>query len=289
MSANRVIGVDLGGTKILAGVIENGHVLASVERPTPTTSQEALLDGLADAVRELPLDGVTAVGFGIPSRIDHQRHIALGAVNIPLHDVPFEDEMRARLDLPVGVENDATCAAYAEYAHGAGKGMANFLMLTLGTGVGGGVVVNDTLFRAWTELGHMVIVADGVPCDGACAGRGHVEAYCSGTAANRIAREVLGPDGTSRDLVEQHHPALELIGHYLGITIGSLVNIFGTQRVAIGGGFGLAAFDQLLPAARTAVLREALAPSGQDVEIERATLGVEAGLIGAGMIALEVV
>jgi Transcriptional regulator/sugar kinase len=73
-------------------------------------------------------------------------------------------------------------------------------MLTLGTGVGGGVVVNDTLFRAWTELGHMVIVADGVPCDGACAGRGHVEAYCSGTAANRIAREVLGPDGTARDL-----------------------------------------------------------------------------------------
>jgi glucokinase len=197
--------------------------------------------------------------------------------------------MRARLDLPVGVENDATCAAYAEYAHGAGKGMANFLMLTLGTGVGGGVVVNNTLFRAWTELGHMVIVADGVPCDGACAGRGHVEAYCSGTAANRIAREVLGPAGTSRDLVEQHHPALELIGHYLGITIGSLVNIFGTQRVAIGGGFGLAAFDQLLSAARTAVLREALAPSGQDVEIERATLGVEAGLIGAGMIALEAV
>ena len=91
------------------------------------------------------------------------------------------------------------------------------------------------------------------------------------------AREVLGPDGTSRDLVEQHHPALELIGHYLGITIGSLVNIFGTQRVAIGGGFGLAAFDQLLPAARTAVLREALAPSGQDDRDRRATLGVEAG------------
>jgi predicted NBD/HSP70 family sugar kinase len=103
MSANRVIGVDLGGTKIVARGSEAWHLLAVAARPTPTTSYKALRGGLGVPVRELPLDGVTAVGFGIPSRIDHQRHIALGAVNIPLHDVPFEDEMRARLDLPVGV------------------------------------------------------------------------------------------------------------------------------------------------------------------------------------------
>ena len=288
MRANRVVGVDLGGTKILAGVIEDGRVLTTVEHPTPTTSQDALLDGLAAAVRELPLDGVAAVGFGIPSRIDHRNGIALGSVNTPLRDVPFLEEMGRRLDLPVAMENDATCAAYAEYAHGAGRGTSDFVMLTLGTGVGGGVVTGGALYRAWTELGHMVIVEDGEPCQGACSGRGHVEAYCSGTAANRVAREVLGADATSRDLIEQRHPALATIGHHLGVAIGSLVNIFGAERFAIGGGFGVAAFDQLVPAARGAVLREALPTAGQDVQIELAVLGAEAGLIGAGLVALEV-
>jgi glucokinase len=143
------------------------------------------------------------------------------------------------------------------------------------------------LLRAWTELGHMVIVADGLPCQGACSGRGHVEAYCSGTAANRIAREVLGPDGDARRLVEERHGALEQVGHHLGVAIGSLVNIFGARRVVIGGGFGIAAFDLLLRPARTAILTEALAPAGQAVEIERAELGAEAGLIGAGLVAFE--
>jgi glucokinase len=161
------------------------------------------------------------------------------------------------------------------------------ITLTLGTGVGGGVVSSGKLFRAYTELGHMVIVEDGEPCQGACSGRGHVESYCSGTAADKLAKKLLGPDASARDLVEQQHPALQEIGHHLGVAIGSLVNIFGATRVVIGGGFGIAAFDQLVPAARLAVLREALAPSGQALEIERAELGAEAGLIGAGLIALE--
>jgi glucokinase len=133
----------------------------------------------------------------------------------------------------------------------------------------------------------MVIVEDGEPCQGACSGRGHVEAYCSGTAAHRVAEETLGAGATAHDLVEQRHPALHQIGHHLGVALGSLVNIFGAERIAIGGGFGLAAFDQLLPATRRAVLREALAPGGQDVQIERAELGSLAGLIGAGLVALE--
>jgi glucokinase len=195
--------------------------------------------------------------------------------------------MEQRLRLPVAIENDASCAAYAEYVYGAGRGTDHFVMLTLGTGVGGGVVVDGALFRAWTELGHMVIVEDGEPCQGACAGRGHVEAYCSGRAADRLAHSVLGGDATAYDLVEQHHPALGRIGHHLGVAVGSLVNVFGAQRVAIGGGFGVAAFDQLLPAARLAVLTEALAPAGQELQIERAELGAEAGLIGAARVAFE--
>jgi glucokinase len=288
MSANRVIGVDLGGTKILAGVIDaDGRVHETLERPTVTTSQAALLDELADVVLALPQDGVRAVGFGIPSRIDQRDGVVLSAVNIPLRDTPFRMEMERRLDLPISMENDASSAAYAEFVHGAGRGADNLIMLTLGTGVGGGVVADGKLFRAWTELGHMVILEDGEPCHGACSGRGHLEAYCSGRAVDKVARMLLGPDATARDLVEQRHPALDVIGHHLGVAIGSLVNIFGPERVVIGGGFGLAAFELLLPAARLAVLTEALAPAGQQVEIELAELGAGAGLIGAGLLAFE--
>ena len=288
MSADRVIGVDLGGTKILAGVVDReGTVHETVSRPTVTTSQAALLDELEATIRELPADGITAAGFGIPSRIDQQRGVALGAVNIPLREVEFRKEMERRLELPVGIENDASCAAYAEFRLGAGRGVENLVMLTLGTGVGGGVVAMGRLFRAWTELGHMVIIEDGEPCNGACSGRGHVEAYCSGRAADRIAQRVLGPEATAHDLVEQRHHTLEQIGHHLGVAMGSLVNIFGAQRIVIGGGFGLAAFDLLLPAARLAVLTEALAPAGQELEIERAALGATAGLTGAGLVAFE--
>ncbi|HTR33383.1 MAG TPA: ROK family protein [Gaiellaceae bacterium] len=288
MTPNRVIGVDLGGTKILAGIVDrDGVVHERVERPTVTTSQTALLDQLADVVRELPLDGIAAVGFGIPSRIDFATGLALGAVNIPIRDVYFAREMEERLGLPIEMENDASCAAFAEFRLGAGQGADDLMAITLGTGVGGGVVSGGKLFRAYTELGHMVIVEDGEPCQGACSGRGHVETYCSGTAADALARRVIGPDATARDLVEQQHPALEEIGHHLGVAIGSLVNIFGSTRVVIGGGFGIAAFDLLVPAARLAVLREALAPSGQTLEIERAQLGTEAGLIGAALIAYD--
>ena len=283
-----MIGVDLGGTKVLAGVVDrDGTVHETVERPTVTTSQAALLDELASIVRELPQEGISALGFGIPSRIDHAHGLALGAVNIPIRDVRFADEMHRRLGLPVEMENDASCAAYAEFKLGAGRGTTDMFALTLGTGVGGGVVSGGKLFRAYTELGHMVIVEDGEPCQGACSGRGHVEAYCSGTAAGKIAKRVLGPDATAHDLVEQQHPALGEIGHHLGVAIGSLVNIFGSTRVIIGGGFGIAAFDHLVPTARSAVLRETLAPGGQSLEIVRAELGGEAGLIGAALVAFE--
>jgi glucokinase len=258
-----------------------------LELPTVTTSQAALLDELAALVGRLPQEGVQGVGFGIPSRIDHERGVALGAVNIPIRDVRFAEEMQTRLGLPVAMENDASCAAFAEFKLGAGRGVRDLVMLTLGTGVGGGVVSGGRLFRAFTELGHIVIVEDGEPCQGACSGRGHVESYCSGRAADKLARRLLGEDATAHDLVESHHPVLAEVGHHLGVAIGSLVNVFGSTRVVIGGGYGVAAFDQLLPSARLAVLTEALAPSGQDLEIERAELGSDAGLIGAGLIAFE--
>jgi glucokinase len=287
VTANPVIGVDLGGTKILAGVVDgDGSVSRTVEHPTPTTSQGALLDALESSVRELLTPDVAAVGFGVPSRIDHRTGVALGAVNIPIREVNFRAEMEQRLQLPIGADNDANVAALAEFTHGAGRG-TDMVMLTLGTGVGGGVVIDGKLYRGWAELGHMVIVEDGEPCQGACTGRGHVESYCTGVAAGRLARRVIGPGATARDLVAQQHPALDEIGHHLGTAIGSLINIFHPDVVVIGGGFGLAAGELLLRPARERILREALAPAGEEARLVLAELGKDAGLLGAALIGHE--
>ena len=288
MSTDTVIGVDLGGTKILAGVVDReGRIGETKEIPTPTDSQDAVLDGINAAIAAVATDGVTAVGLGAPLNFDRRTGLGVRATNLPLQDVDFATGIRSRFGVPVGVENDGNAAALAEWRLGAGRGTSNLIMLTLGTGVGGGVVAGGRLFRAYTELGHMVIVEDGEPCAGACSGRGHVEAYCSGRAADNLAKKLIGPSATAHDLVQDRHPVLERIGHHLGVAMGSLVNIFGAERIVVGGGFGVAAFDQLLPAARLAVLTEALAPAGQELEIECARLGASAGLIGAGLVAFE--
>jgi glucokinase len=290
LSAQRVIGVDLGGTKILAGVVDaSGGVESTLELPTPTSSQAALVDALVGVVEELRTPQVAAAGFGIPTRVDPKTGVAIGAVNIPLHRLSLRDEIGSRLGMPVGAVNDGGAAALAELRLGAGRGATNLVMLTLGTGVGGGVVIDGQLYRGWAELGHMVIVVDGEPCLGACSGRGHLEAYCSGPAADRIAVRELGHGATSHDLVAQAHPALTEIGHYLGCAIGSLVNLFNPETVVIGGGFGIAASEYLLAPARLAVLREALAPGGQEVRLALAELGPAAGMIGAGLVAFEAV
>jgi glucokinase len=288
MAGGHVVGVDLGGTKILAGVIDaDGRIRGTLEHPTPTTSEAALMDALEETVRELISEDTRAVGFGVPARVDPHTGRVLGAVNIPLHDLIFGREMEERLGLPIGVENDASAAALAEFTHGAGRGSHDMVMLTLGTGVGGGVVIAGRLYRGWAELGHMAIVEDGEPCRGACSGRGHVEAYCSGLAADAVARRELGSNATARDLVAQRHPALAEIGKHLGTAIGSLINVFGPQVVVIGGGFGSAAGEQLFDAARSVILRDALAPGGYDTELALAELGPSAGLIGAGLVGFE--
>ena len=283
-----MIGVDLGGTKILAGVVDpSGGVGRTLEVATPTSSQAALVEALVEVVEELRTPEIAAAGFGVPTRVDHKTGIAIGAVNIPLHRLSLRDEIGARVGLPIGAVNDGSAAALAELRFGAGQGSSNLVMLTLGTGVGGGVVIDGALYHGWTELGHMVIVVDGEPCIGACSGRGHVEAYCSGSAADRIAVRELGPGQTAHELVAQGHPALAGIGHYLGCAIGSLVNVFNPETVVIGGGFGLAASEYLLPPARLAILREALAPGGQTVRLALAELGSAAGMIGAALVAFE--
>jgi glucokinase len=289
VAGDRVIGVDVGGTKILAGLLDReGRVERSVVHPTPTDSEEAVLDAITHAVVELVDPRVRAVGFGVPSQID-QRTGTLGrAVNIPLADLPFRDVMAERLGLPVALDNDANVAAFAEWAHGAARGTDTMAMLTLGTGVGGGLVLDGRPYHGWAEVGHSVVVLDGLPCQGSCTGRGHLESYVSGHAADRIAREGLGEGATAHDLIRQGHPALREIGRHLGAGLATLVNLFNPEVIVIGGGFGLAAFDQLLPVVREVIRREALEPAG-DVAVVPAQLGPDAGLVGAGLIAFDAI
>jgi glucokinase len=294
LEGQRVIGVDVGGTKILAGVLRrDGQVERRRENPTPTSSEEALLKGLDAAVEELLTDDVVALGFGLPSPIDQRAGRALKAVNIPLADVDFRSRMAERFGLPVGIENDANAAAYAEFHFGAARDVDNMVMLTLGTGCGGGAVVDGRLFRHWAEFGHIVVEHDGIACQGTCTGRGHLEPYVTGTAATKLAREEFGPAVDSHRLVrlarEGEARAVEIldgIGRYLGSGIGSLVNIFNPDLVVIGGGFA-AAGDFVLEPAREVLRREGLAGAGERVRIVRAELGTAAGLIGAGLIAFD--
>ncbi len=294
-----VIGVDLGGTKILAGVVDReSRVLRRVEHPTPVSSQAELLSRLDAVVEELLSDdGVAALGFGIPSTVDQVRGRAVFSTNLPLADLDFRDRMQERFGLPVGIDNDANAATIAEWVVGAGRGTRHMVMLTLGTGIGGGLILDGRPYRgsvgAAAELGHIVIQHDGPPCQGVCTGRGHLEVLASGTAAGKVARELLGPEANAYDLVRKAQDgdvaaveALAEIGRKLGSGIGSLVNIFNPELVVIGGGFA-AAGDLVLDPAREVMRREALEPARDLVRIVHAELGPEAGLVGAALVAFE--
>jgi glucokinase len=295
LDGQRVIGVDLGGTKILAGVVRrDGRVERRREHPTPVESLDHLLAGLDQAVEELLDEEVAALGFGIPSPIDQRTGRAEQAVNIPLNaSVDFRTRMAERFGLPVGIENDANAAAYAEFHFGAAREARTMVMLTLGSGCGGGAVIDGELYRGWAEFGHVVIEFDGIPCQGTCTGRGHLEPYVTGFAATKLAQEAFGPAVDSHRLVrladEGEARAVEIlrgIGRRLGAGIGSLVNIFNPELVVIGGGFS-AAGDFILEPAREVVAREGLAGAGKRVRIVRAELGTAAGLIGAALVAFD--
>jgi glucokinase len=299
VQAGHAIGIDLGGTKILAGVVaRDGSVVRRHERATPQDSQDHVLAELEAAVTELLDESVAAIGFGVPSPIDQERGVVVRCVNLPLEDAPLRDHMYERFGVPVGLDNDANAAAIGEWRAGAGRGEDDLVMLTLGTGVGGGVIAAAKPFRgrngAGAELGHVVIVADGRPCQGACTGRGHLEAYVSGSAASEVAREAFGPSADAHRLVrlanEGDAKAKELLAQlagYLGSGIGSFVNVFGPKLVVLGGGFGVAAYDFLSGPAEEVLRREALEPMRSTVCLAKAELGTAAGLIGAAFVGFE--
>jgi glucokinase len=296
--AHSVIGVDVGGTKILAGVVDrDGTVLVRRSRPTPLESAEELVEALADEIgRLLAGDGApAAVGVGVPSRVDQRTGEAVASTHVPLAGIRLRDRLAARFGVPVVVDNDGTAAAIAEWALGAGRGTRDLVMLTLGTGIGGGLILDGRPYRGATgcgaELGHMVIEFDGPACQGTCSGRGHLEAFVSGGAADRVARSLFGPEATASDLLSRARAgdgragaAVREMGRRLGAGVASLVNVFEPEIVVIGGGFG-AGCDLLLPPARKVVARDAIEPARDRVRIEPAALGEDAGLVGAAQLA----
>jgi glucokinase len=312
MADSRVIAVDLGGTKVLAGVLdEDGVVVKRVVRPTVVESEEALVEQLDGAIAELLEDGVAAIGVGLPSTIDQRAGRAVSSVNIPLGGIDFREHLKDRFGIPSAIENDANAAALAEHRFGAGRGVRHMIMLTLGTGIGGGLILDGELYRgavgAAGELGHITLELDGPPCQGTCPGRGHLEALASGTAADHLAQKVAAerPDGDLGQAAAggQHVDArlavdlaaagpgdarevLERVGFVLGTGIASFVNVFNPELVVLGGGFARAG-DLLFEPARRVVAERGLSPARDIVRIVPALLGPEAGLIGAGLVGFE--
>ena len=311
MAGTETIGVDLGGTKMLVGVLDADSNVAWESREASTgQTEDQLLDLLVREVTEArdAQPGVAAVGLGIPATIDHDRGVAISAVNLPIDNLPIRELVEARTDLPIFVDNDANVAALAEHLYGAARGADNAVLLTIGTGIGGGLILGGEIYRGATgagaELGHVVIEMDGLPCQGNCPGHGCVETYASGTAIGREGREAaarlpdsaLGAmlaDGKEIDGTAVTEAALagdetavgvfDLVGHRLGVALTSFANIFEPEVFVIGGGV-IAAGDLLLEPARRE-LRERALPPMKETPVVAAELGPDAGMIGAAALA----
>jgi glucokinase len=294
-----VVGVDVGGTKVAAGRVAGAAATGIAQRPTDLSSSAALLDGLEAAVRE-SLDATgpaDAVGIGVPSMIDFASGTVVSSVNIPLEGVSLRDELSGRLGIPVFVDNDANCAALAEAQFVDDAPAQSLVMLTLGTGVGGGVIIEGRIFRGSTgvgaELGHVVVDANGPECPGTCPNRGCLEALCSGTALEREATAAAGERVSGREVVERARGGdadaqglLDALGRWLGVGIASFVNVFEPQNVVIGGGLSAAA-DLFLPAAEREFRSRALPAAAEHVALSVAKAGNDAGVIGAGLLAAQ--
>jgi glucokinase len=312
MSTPETIGVDLGGTKVLVGVVgEDRQVLYEDREGSAGQSGEELLDTLEREIREAreARPSVAAVGLGIPCTIDRKRGVAITAVNLPIRNLPIRDQMKERLGMPVFIDNDANVAALAEHRFGAAQGTRDAVMLTIGTGIGGGVIIDGELYRgsngAASEPGHMVIDFDGPPCQGNCPNRGCLETFASGTALAREGREAAErePDSAlGRALAEAGRiegktvtdaandgdqtavAVVEEAGRRLGAGLSSLANIFEPEVIVLGGGVAKVVGELMVGPARKELRARALPPMNE-VPVKMAELGPEAGMIGAAEMA----
>jgi len=308
------VGIDIGGTKVLGGIVdESGAVIRRAGRDTPVEGGPALTQAIADVALELMKDcDIESVGVSVAGFISADRKTILATPNIKdWNGVNLDYELTSRIGLPVVIENDANSAAWGEFKFGAGRGKDNILMLTVGTGIGGGIVVNSNLHRGSfgiaAEIGHLLIVQNGLLCG--CGAHGCFEQYGSGTALLRHAREAmqLSPDRAgnilnrgdgsiegvkgsaiteaARDGDELALSIFETTGDYLGAGIASLAVILDPEAVVIGGGV-IDAGDILLNPIRTGVEKYMpFAGKHPHPHIIGAQLGNEAGLVGVADLA----
>jgi glucokinase len=311
LSARETIGVDLGGTKMLVGVVDSERQIKYEGRGSSLgLTEDEVVEDLARLLQEAKdaRPDVLAAGLGIPATIDHARGVAIHAVNLTITDVPIRDLMQEHTGLPAFVDNDGNVAALAEYLYGAGRGARDLVLLTVGTGVGGGLILGGEVYRGSTgagaELGHIVIVEDGLPCQGNCPNHGCVETYASGTAIAREGKAVAekNPDSalgkalakgpivgkTVTELAMAGDPlATEVVaeaGRHLGVALVSLANIFDPDVFVIGG--GVSVVGELLIGPAREELRSRALPPMNDTPVKLAELGPEAGMIGAAAMAL---
>jgi glucokinase len=303
------VGIDIGGTKIAAGVVdEDGRVLARIRRETPTTEPLAVIDAIAEITEELRREHhIRAIGVGAAGFVDATQSTVLFAPHLAWRHEPLRDSVARRTGLPVLVDNDANAAGWAEWRFGAAQNEADLVLITLGTGIGGAIVIDGQPYRGQFgiagEFGHMQVVPGGLSCP--CGNRGCWEQYASGRVLTRRAREAAtaGTEFGARLLVDAdgevdaiggtlvtahaqagHHEATEWIadvGEWLGVGIANLAAALDPGMFVIGGGVSDAG-DLLLGPARTAFSRT-LTGRGYRAEarIVQAHLGPEAGLIGA--------
>jgi glucokinase len=313
--SDQYIGIDVGGTKIATASLEAGVLGEPTLVATECDDQDALVEQLVQAIEGERRPSARAVGIGLPSLIEFATGTIRSSVNIPLHDLPLRSLLSERVGLPVYVENDASCAALAEAFDDGRIVCEHLVMFTVGTGVGGGLVLNGRLYRGATgaaaEVGHTLIgldLRDGAPREpGEFPQPGSLEALAAGRALDHLARAEadgardsflgrrLAADGevTGHDVVdgaaegdEASRRALRLLGERLGIGIANAINLLDPLEVVIGGGVSVAG-DLLLEPARETALRHVVPGAGTRTTIRLARHGQRAGVLGAALIAAQ--
>jgi glucokinase len=302
------VGVDVGGTKVLAGVVsETGYLLRTARRSTPGRRVDPAVveEALTEAVHEAAAgEGLAGVGIAAAGFVDAAGERVMFAPHLPWRDEPVRERLARRWGTLVALDNDANCAARAESTHGVARGARSLLMVTLGTGIGGAVMLEGRVHRGRNgmagEFGHMQVVPDGLPCE--CGGRGCWEQYSSGNALVRYARQRIGREPTVLEEACEGAPerltgpmvsaaaedgdlvaraAFASVGDWLGVGLANLVAAFDPDCIVVGGGVS-AAGDRLLDPARAALARSLVGAGHRVVPaVLRAGLGPEAGVVGA--------
>ncbi len=313
--SDQFIGIDVGGTKIACATLQDGRLSESHLQHTELQSQERLVEQLIAAVEQARTSDSRAVGVGVPSLIEFATGRIRSSVNIPLEDVPLRELLTERVGMPVYVENDASSAALAEAFHDGRMAVPHLVMFTIGTGVGGGLVLNGRLYRGATgtaaEVGHTIIglaLEDGAPDHGGVFPQpGSLEVLASGTALDRLAEQAAQGDPNSflgrrltrdggvtghdvvdgaRDGDEASIRCLRILGERLGIGIANAITMFDPLEVVVGGGVS-AAGELLLGPARETAWKYAVPGAGSKCEIRLARHGPRAGVLGAALLAAQ--